>query len=232
MRLGTLLAVAVVVTLAGCSGLLGGDAETAAPEVDTPTAQTSATAEPSDSTGASTPTQSATAADGEAGATTVESRLREIVLSESELPEAYESSGQLVLSRDEATGDDAERFAERNLEFVVERTFTLPDEGGDDPEIVFSSAMRYENASTAESDLERIVAGLRDSGATVSEEAVTESVTATVAQFENEQGYRNTVYYGQRGDVVFYVVTSDGDRAYESRTEELFTQMVVGSTEN
>lgn len=156
----------------------------------------------------------------------------EVVLARSDLSDAYEAKGSLDLTRQEASGEDADRFEERELRSVSERSFTLSDSNTDEPEIVFSSAMQYQSKTAAENDLDRIVSEFKASGDEVSEQSVTSSTTARVVQFENDQGYQNIVFYGWDNSVIFYVVTSDNNQTFPDRTEELFKQMLVNASDN
>lgn len=224
MRTRTLLVVGLAVALAGCSGFLSPDSSPATPTPAEPTSVVSTpTPTPAEPTSvAPTPTPGVTS-----DTTTSAVTLSEVPLYTSDLPSPYESRGELELSRENATGADADRFEQRDLTYIVERTHIAPDGDNTQPEIIFSSALRYRSSSAAATDLDSIVAGLRDSGATVSERAITDTMTATVLTFENDRGYQNTAYYGRVGDVVFYVVTSDADRHHDERTEELFTEMLL-----
>ena len=156
----------------------------------------------------------------------------EIVLSRSNLADVYETKGSLDLTRKEASGEDADRFEERELRSVSERTFTLSDSDTNAPEIVFSSAIQYQSETAAENDLNRIISEFEASGEEVSEQSVTSSTTARVVQFQNDQGYQNIAFYGWANSVVFYVVTSDNNQTFPDRTEELFKQMLVNASDN
>ena len=207
--------------LAGCSGIFDQD-----PDLGSDESQDESTNTDQETTDSDRDTDSEEEAEtGEDDSEQVQTD--EIVLSRSNLADVYETKGSLDLTRQEASGEDADRFEERELRSVSERTFTLSDLDADEPEIVFSSAMLFQSGTAAENDLNRIVSEFETSGEEVSEQSVTSSTTARVVQFQNDQGYQNTAFYGWDSNIVFYVVTSDKDEAFEKRTEELFKQMLI-----
>lgn len=216
-QLCILCGVALSSGLAGCSGIFDQDSNPGPDESQDESINTD---------------QETTDPDGDTDSETGEDdseqiQTDEVVLSRSDLSDVYEAKGSLDLTSEEASGEDADRFEERELRSVSERTFTLSDSDADEPEIVFSSAMLYQNGTAAENDLNRIVSEFEATGAGVSEQSITNSTTARVIQFENDQGYQNTAFYGLASDIVFYVVTSDPNKYFRNPIEKLFKTMAV-----
>jgi len=129
-----------------------------------------------------------------------------VLLTLSELPEAYTLEGETFERRSQATGDTLTRMKEQNLQLVHERAFSTTS--AEYPRYVFASVTVYDSPDVANEWLTDHLDQLRESGGSVQSQRISRSVNASEARFENDQGLKTVALYERQGDLVFYVAVS------------------------
>jgi len=178
-----------------------------------------------------TPEQQGTDADTTAEETLYSSDTEtdEIILRLSDISGSYDSTGQSMATKASASGDTEETFSEWSIEKQHSRAFKRSDDSTDDPSQIYSLASIFSSVKACRDRLSFFAETAKEQDASVSRYQPVSDVTATVIQFETDQGFQNVVMYIPVKNMLLSVTTSSQSTFATDQTETLILEMLSDS---
>ncbi len=213
MHSGRVILVVLMLLLSGCSGVL--DANTASPTETTSSVTTTQQTSETDTEKQSSSSETAFSEQSATG---------EMLIEISQLPSGYVLDGESIETRSEVENETAEMFQERGMTRLHDRVYLRDDSETDGAGLVLVSAAVFESNGDATDYLNSFTNSIEANG-TAETIDIGENGSAQKVRFTNDRGLQNVVIIARVGNMVFYIVSSDSERYYDSQARELFITM-------
>ena len=154
-----------------------------------------------------------------------EIELEEVVIRLSDFESKYDFTSGLNETRSELSEDRKQAFEEKGVLRQYKRLFTREDGETGVPYQIISTAVVYENESSAEVDLQSNLQNIRSKNGKVVE---TEISGVTVYEATWEAASDHVTIYRQKDNMLYFVFSTEkDDRDYSGKMRELMEKMIA-----
>lgn len=225
-----LLSLTATVATAGCAGLLGGDADSPTTGGDVSRSSPTPAVETGPNNDGSMTATIPPGAKPNVPSLVDRNDTGQALVSLSELPTAYNLSGERYVDRETAAERVSDRLAQEGINIQHERSFQLSDSRSDFPSLVLFSVTIYDSPEAAAAGLDQFLDVAVPPNGTTSRFTVLSNVQATELTYETDS-LSNRLLIGRSGPVRYYVVVSDREVPSSSFARELFVELVADTLE-